>query len=51
MAGAQIPVDVFVEIQEREEFLESVRGALSDKFLRAFGHSVREDADITSAEQ
>jgi nanoRNase/pAp phosphatase (c-di-AMP/oligoRNAs hydrolase) len=51
MAGAQIPVDVFVEIQEREEFLESVRSALSAKFLRAFGHSVREDSDVTSAEE
>ncbi len=50
MAGAQIPVDVFVEIQNRQEFLESVQTALGQKFLRAFGHSVREDRESTSAE-
>jgi nanoRNase/pAp phosphatase (c-di-AMP/oligoRNAs hydrolase) len=50
MAGAQIPVDVFVEIQSEEEFLNSVQRALDQKFLRAFGHTVREDRDATSAE-
>lgn len=39
MAGAQIPVDVFVEIQDSREFLSSVETALSTKFLRALGHS------------
>ncbi|MDX1612073.1 MAG: DHH family phosphoesterase [Candidatus Thermoplasmatota archaeon] len=45
MAGAQIPVDVFVEIQDRREFLDSVETALSNKFLRALGHSVPDDRD------
>ena len=40
MAGAQIPVDVFVDIQDTKQFLESVDTALKAKFLKALGHSV-----------
>ncbi len=51
MAGAQIPVDVFVEIQNRQEFLESVETALSAKFLRALGHSVPQEKDRGTSEE
>ncbi len=50
MAGAQIPVDVFVEIQDRDEFLNSVEAAFHQKFLRAFGHRVQDESDRSREE-